>query len=53
MAECVLLEDLSKIYENVGSEMAISKEKHGKIIESLLRVKYYPLRLLLLVIGMI
>ena len=32
LAECVLLEDLSKIYESVGNELVISKERHGKII---------------------
>lgn len=32
LAECVLLEDLSKIYENVGNETVINKEKHGNVI---------------------
>jgi hypothetical protein len=53
LAECILLEDLSKIYRIDQNKISINKERHTSIIENLLKIKYYPMKLLLLVIGLI
>ena len=53
LAECILLEDLSKIYGIHIHSKVIDIKKLGTVIENLLKVKYYSMKLLVLVAGMI
>lgn len=53
IAQCVLLEDLSIIYEIGKEKTRIIEERHSSIIDKLLKIKYYPLKLIMIIVGMI
>jgi hypothetical protein len=53
IAECILLEDLSIIYEMGREKTKLLEDKHNCIIDKLLKIKYYPLKLIMIIVGMI
>jgi hypothetical protein len=53
LAEAILLEDLSKIYETEGTKKVINTQKFEDAVTRILNTRYYSMKLLVIVVGLI